>query len=169
MLMKTHPKISTFIVTLICLLALAGCNVLNERAQQREARAGLEIIVGTMLPESDQFDLVETVSFDDSGSESGMVTCYYAVDYLIIGAPVPETEALNSYAADLHLLGWEPRSRQYPTSRVFRYGDNARAVATIGNPGASIRDAVDYAQVRTLYQSIIFVRLDFILPSREAC
>jgi hypothetical protein len=142
--------------------------LLNNREQQSETRAGLETIVNSRLPESNELDLVEVVSFDDSRTEYGM-TCYYATDYLIIGTSIPGTEALKLYVKDLQELGWELEGDQYPTTKALTTGQNSRIIVRSGEPGVTIQGAVDYSRLQTLYESIIIVRVNFMSPSREGC
>jgi len=69
----------------------------------------------------------------------------------------------------LQLLGWTPRAKQYPTSRVMYLGENTLLAATTNEPEAELRDSVEYAQMREDYQTVILLRLEFMLPSRDEC
>ncbi len=166
--MKTSLKLCNITILTLCFLALASCGILDKRAAQRETREGLEAIVAQELPELEAFEQVKVVSFDDSRTEYG-ITCYYATDYLIMGTRLSEKEALEHYREGLLPLGWTDSGTQYPSSNKLYYGQNARIVFWYGDPGVNIRDAVDYDQLKKFYQSIMFVRVDYIQPAREGC
>jgi hypothetical protein len=146
------------------LLALA---VSCAQPQRREARAGLDAAVA-QLPEPAGFDVIKVVYREFRSTEYER-KCFYATAYVIIGSSLPELEALDVYAEDLQPLGWAPRDEQYNTTRVLRRGTYERIVIELGEPGVDIRDAVDYVQLRATSPTVIFVRLDFMLPSRDEC
>ena len=133
----------------------------------RKARAGVDESVA-QLPVLKGFDVIETVHLDDSMSVDGE-TCYYATAYVIIGSSLPEMEALGVYSETLLSTGYYPRQRQYPTSRVFLRGSNEYVVVRVGEPGIDFEDAVDWAQLKATYPTIVFVKLVFILPRRDGC
>ena len=166
--MKQFLKFIFAPILVLCFLLLASCGILDKKAQQRKTREGLESISSQELPELDGFDLVKVVSLDLSSSDYGK-TCSYARDYLIIGTSLPESDALERYVEALLRLGWTREGDQYPTSNNLIHGKNARIVVRYGDPGADVRDAADYDQLRDNYQSVIFVRVDYILPERDGC
>lgn len=154
------------IVVLLCLLVF-GVQLTNHYMKQREARIGLDALV-TQLPELRDFEKVKVVYREFSNTEYG-VTCYYARAFIITGTRLSESESLDVYTAKLESLGWMPREKQYETSRVLYYEMNDRIVVRSGEPGVDIKDALDYAQLRKDYQSVIFIRIDYMVPNREEC
>ena len=155
--------ISRFFCIAILLCSTVSC----ARSQRREARAGLDAAV-TQLPKPAGFDTIKVVYREFRSTEYER-KCFYARAYVIIGSSLPEVEALDVYVEKLEALGWVPREKQYKTTRVLRRGTHERIVIELGQPGVDIKDAVDYAQLRNTYPTIIFVRVDFMLPSRDEC
>lgn len=149
------------IAVLLCLLV--SCTA----EEQRKARAGLDASVA-QLPELGDFDTIEVIYYETSLS-GPRTTCYYATAYLIIGTSLPEEKALDVYVEELKSLSWTPREKQYDTTRILMHGTYELVVIRSGEPGVDVKDAVDYAQLRAKYPTIIFVRLDFMLPSRDKC
>jgi hypothetical protein len=155
----------------LCILSLAlvtGCSVISARAQRNEARRSLNQLVSDDLPQIEGLEILEIVSSTWSRTEYSQ-TCHYARDYLIIGAFMPVEEALERYFIEAELMGWIPRDIQYDSSRVLRLEEHARLVVETSGPGVDIRDAIDYEQARDVYQSLLFVRVDFMLPQRDGC
>ena len=151
----------------LLLLTLVTCaQQISHLLKQQEARAGLDTLI-TQLPELADFDAVKIVRFEFSDTAYGK-TCYYARSYVILGSSLSEAEALTIYARRLQTLGWVPRDEPYDTSVLYG-GLSALAIVTSGEPGADIKDALDYNQLRRIYRSVIFVRLDYMLPSRKEC
>ncbi len=130
-------------------------------------RAGVEASVA-QLPRLKEFDTIKVVYQNFSFSAGGL-TCYYGRAYVILGSSLSEKEALDAYFEALQLSGWVPRDAQYNTSRVLTRGAYELVEIRSGPPGVDIAKAVDYAQLRSVYESIIFVRVDLMLPSREEC
>jgi len=106
--------------------------------------------------------------FHSDENEDGPI-CYYARAFVIVGTLLPETQALDTYTEKTQSLGWTPEGRQYEISRILIRGVNDRIVIGSGEPGVDIKDALDYDKLRETYRSIIFVRLDYMLPSRDEC
>jgi hypothetical protein len=156
-------RLSAFLSIAVFLCLMVSCAV----GEQRKARAGLDASVA-QLPELREFDTVEVVhrEFSHSGPRT---TCYYARAYAIIGTSLPAEQALDVYVEELQSLGWEFDGRQYKTERGLKRGVYELVVVRSGEPGVDVKDAVDYAQLRAVYPTIIFVRLDFMLPSRDKC
>lgn len=149
----------------ILFLLIGGFNAL-ERYRLSQARSGLEATKAELTVPTD-FELITTVSTDFSGVDLG--TCYYGRDYLIMGTPLPEIQALDKFENHLRSSEWLPGDRQYSDTRTFYYGENALLVATTIGPGDDTRGAVDYERLRQEYESILFVRVEFQLPSRSRC
>lgn len=153
------------LLCLIPVLLVSSFNAL-EHYQLRRARNGLEA-VKAKLTTPGSFELITTVSTDFPGVNLG--TCYYARDYLIMGTTLTETQALDMYENHLRSVGWLPGERQYLNTRVFYSGDNVFLVVTTIGPGDDTRDAVDYERLKQEYESVVFVRLEFQLPSTSEC
>ena len=155
---------------LLCLVSAVLWSLAAQKSKslQREARQGLDRIVANELPTLNGFDTIEVASFDSSDTVYGE-TCYYAGDFLILGGSLAEAEALDRYAAKLESSGWIPRTRQYPTSKVFMYRDHVQMNVRTGDLDPGLRDYVDYKQLGKTYSSILFIRISFMLPTREDC
>lgn len=156
-------RLSRFLSIVVFLCLITSCAV----AEQRRARAGLDASVA-QLPELREFDTVEVV-YRESSLSGPMTTCYYATAHVIIGTSLPAEKALDVYVEELQSLGWEFDGKQYNTARALRRGVYELVVVRSGEPGIDVEDAVDYAQLRNIYPAIIFVTLDFMLPSRNKC
>ena len=158
------------LLLLVCLVSTILWSLAAQKSKsfQQEARQGLDQVVANDLPSLEGFETIKVASFDLSDTVYGD-TCYYARDFLILGGSLTEAEALDRYAAKLESSGWMPKGKQYPTSKGFKYGDHAITVARIGDLDPGLRDYVDYEQLRKTYPSIIFVRVEFMLPHREGC
>jgi len=135
--------------------------------KMEEARAGVEASVA-QLPVLSEFDTVKVVYQTFCYSAYGL-TCYYGRAYIIMGSSLPEDEALDMYAGALMLSGWMPSGIQYDTARELERGEHELVVIRSGQPSVDIAGAVDYLQLRSAYESVIFVELDFMLPNRESC
>jgi hypothetical protein len=155
--------ISRFFCIAILLCSTVSC----ARSQRREARAGLDAAV-TQLPKPAGFDTIKVVYREFRSTEYER-KCFYARAYVIVGSSFSEVEALDVYVKELQSLGWKLEGRQYDIERGMKRGVHERIVVRSGKPGVDIKDAVDYAQLRNTYPTIIFVRVDFMLPSRDEC
>jgi hypothetical protein len=163
-------RFASLLLFIFGLVLVTGCNLVSARSQRNEARRSLDELVNHDLPQIEGLETIEIVSFTSSRTEHSQ-TCHYATDYLIIGASMPEEAALERYVAGAESMGWiEERRRQYDTTKLLIQGDHARLVVNIGGrPGADIEDAIDYEQAREVYQSLLFVSVDFMLPQRDGC
>jgi hypothetical protein len=155
---------------LVLLLLMTSCaQYVDHLQKQSEAKAGLDNLIKS-LPQFKGLDVVKTVSLEFSNIEHGNgPPCYYARGYIIVGSALPGTEALEAYAQSLRLLGWTPKGTLYETSNVLVYEKNARLEIYSGEPGVDIQDAADYARLKQMYTSVIFIRLDYMLPSADEC
>ena len=158
--------LSGLLLCLIPIIIAIGFNAFEDY-RLNQARRGLELIEAG-LPLPTDFRLIKTVPYDNSISAYGE-TCYYATDHLIMGASLPEMQALDTYESSLRSDGWLAGEIQYPRSRAFYLGENAVAVITTIGPGDDTRDAVDYERLREQFESVVFVRLEFQLPSTSEC
>ena len=149
------------IAVLFCLIV--SCT----HPEQREANNGLDASVA-QLPELRDFDVVKVV-YQESSQSAYETICYYATAHVIIGSPLAESEAMDIYVEKLQSLGWGSGERQYETTRALTHGMHERIVVRTGEPGVDVKDAVDYVQLGKTYPTIIFVRLVFIMPSRDEC
>lgn len=154
---------SVFLLSLIT----ACSNPINSSLNYQRARSGLEKLM-TQLPQPEGFNVIKVIQQEFSDTAGG-TTCNYARAHLVIGTSMLETEALDIYEQNLKTLNWISREQQYKTSRALYYGNNGRIVVRSGEPGVDVKDAVDYEQLRKTYQSVIFVRIDYMVPNREMC
>jgi hypothetical protein len=157
------------VIPALLLLTVSCTQYADHLQQQSAAKAGLDKLIKN-LPQFKGFEKVKTVSLEFSNIEHGKgSSCYYARGYIVVGSVLPETEALEAYTQNLRSLGWTPKGTQYKTSSVLVYEKNARVEIYSGEPGVDIQDAVDYTQLRQIYSSLIFIRLDYMLPSADEC
>jgi hypothetical protein len=156
-------------LVLLCLglTLVIGYGALNRMMKQQDTRRSLTDIAAIKLPKSQDFEVSKISSFDFSATESGG-SCHYSRDFFAIGTSLPELLALDTYVNYLQLLGWTPRERQYPTSRVMYFEENTLLAATTNEQVAELRDSVEFAQMREDYHTVI-LRLEFMLPSRDEC
>lgn len=157
-----------FLLVCLSLFILWGLTARKSKLLQQEARQGLDRVVADELPTLEGFEITKVASFESSNTVYDE-TCYYASDYLILGGSLTEEDALNRYAAKLESSGWTPRRRQYPTSKVFMYGDYVQLNIRTGDIDPGLDNYVDYEKMREIYPSIIFIRITFMLPKREGC
>jgi len=156
-----------------CLLAatiLIGCGPTISQEQQLKARSGLDLAVA-QIPEMEGFTNLKVVyqEFYDSEHGNGKV-CYYARAFFVIGSSFSKTEAPLAYAQRFQSLGlgWIAREDPFEPTVMFR-GDNEVAIVTSNKPDYVVHDAVDYTRMEKIYVSIIFLRLEYQLPSRAEC
>ena len=158
-------RFASLLLFIFGLALVTGCNLVSARSQRNEARRSLDELVNHDLPQIEGLETIEIVSSTWSHPEHSPA-CHYARDYLIIGAFMPEAEALERYVAGAELMGWSKEG----VFETLIQGDHARLVVKIGDrPGVDIEDAIDYEQAREVYQSLLFVRVDFMLPQRDGC
>lgn len=154
------------IVVLVGLVAVGTQQ--SERFQnQREAREGLDASI-TQLPTLEGFTTIKVVPLEFSHTAYEK-TCYYARGYVIVGSSFSETKALEIYTDAIHSLGWTSEGMQSETSKVLMHAANERMEIYSGKPGVDIEGAMNYEQIRQVHQSVIFVRLDYMVPSRSDC
>lgn len=163
--MKRLPRL--FVILMLLPLVVSCAQQLSNTSKQQEARAGLDALVA-QLPELENFNVTENLYFETSFT-AYKKTCYYATGYVIIGSSLLEVNALDVYTEKLELLGWTPREKQHEIERVFYAEANGRVVVSSGEPDESIKHAVNYQQLKENYRSVIFVRLVYMLPSRDEC
>jgi hypothetical protein len=154
------------IVVLLGLIAI-GIQQIEHFQKQREARDGLDASIA-QLPTLAGFTTIKVVPLEFSHTAYGK-TCYYARGYVIAGSSFSETEALDTYTEKIRSLGWMPEGMQAETSRVLMHAANERMEIYSGKPGVDIDGAMDYDQLRQTYRSLIFVSLDYMIPSRDEC
>ncbi len=153
---------------LLLLCCTGACAPLTNLERQREARSGLDTIVIQIPPIADftTNKIVYREFYDDEhGSEH---VCYYARAFFVIGSSLPAENLPEIFSGRLQALGLGWKMRDYDNTILYR-GKNERAVVFSVEPDDAIKDAVDYVQLRKVYSSIIFLQLEYILPSRDEC
>jgi hypothetical protein len=158
--MRHLPRLFGITILLCLVLSCAGTEL-------RKARSGAEASVA-QLPDLPGFDRIKTVFREYPSTVYGS-GCYYGAAYVIIGSALPERDAITLYARKIRSLGWIDEGKQYDAERSLIRGAHERIVVRYGEPDVEIKDAVDYAQLRANYVSVIFVRLVFMLPGRDGC
>ena len=122
------------------------------------------------LPTLANFTSIKVLVYESYDNEhGGERICYYAKGYVIAGSSLPDAEALDVYAQQLQSLGWTFDKTQYTVSRLLSRGSNEDIVVYSYEPGPEIKDAVDYAQLKKVYESVIITRVDYTVPSRDGC
>lgn len=157
--------------TVWLLWLVASCNNRVEDIQkEQQAVAGAQQ-TSDSLPKSKEFEKITMVRVKMSpvyDTEIGQ-PCYYGRIYTIMGSALSEQEALELYTQELEGTGWLAEGRQYVTARGFSRGTNAYAAVYYGDPGVDIEAAADYTSLRRVYKSLIFVRVDYMIPRRQGC
>jgi len=161
-----QPLLKSATLALICLL-MACAQQRSDEAMVEQARIGLDTALSQM-PNLPEFVTVDTIAFQFSRTEHEQ-TCYYARGYLVLGASLQAAQALDLYVESLRLSGWDLDTRQYETSRLLSRGNNEWMEVRFGEPGVDIEAQIDYEQIQRTYNSVIFVRLDYVLPSVGNC
>lgn len=169
--MRRATKILGFVLLLIGILPLLAIMLIGAIALkpvfiQYQARQGLDLVLNE-LPDLEAYKTIKTVSFDSS-REGSTTTCYYATDYLIIGTSLPELVARETYIEVLQSMGWEPGWKE-PLPTRLTDKKNTIIQVTAGDPVPLIRHAVNYDEIRKTYQSIIYLRVDYMIPNTGDC
>lgn len=150
-------------------LLLVSCSPVVSLEKQREARRGLDAALA-QLPTLASFTPVKVLVYESYDNEhGGEHVCYYAKGYVIVGSSLPYAKALDVYAHQLQSLGWTFDKAQYTLSRLLSRESNEDAVVYSYEPGPEIREAVDYAQLKKSYESIIVIRIDYTVPNGQDC
>lgn len=155
-----------FALTCIALLGSAvACNAPINHDAQKEARDGLDTAV-QQIPSILDFTVVKIVyrEFYDNEDPSGKVA-YFARAFFVIGTSItPETLANDVYAKKIQELGLGWRAREDPPDLdlMFR-GKNEKAVVSFGSVDPIVESAVDLSQIRSKYQSVIFLELENVV------
>jgi hypothetical protein len=161
-------QIHCLFAMLLILCCAGACTPLTSLEKQREARSGLDTIVSQISPIADFVTnkIVYREFYDDE--HGGEHVCYYAKAFFVIGSLLPAENLPEVYAERLQALGLGWKMQDYDNTILYR-GKNERAVVFSVQPDDAVKNAVDYAQLRKIYPSIIFLQLEYILPSRDEC
>lgn len=161
-------KATVKLATLVLVGLLISCaQQRSEEAMVQQARVSLDTAL-TQMPSIREFVTIDTMAFQYSRTE-GDQTCYYARGYIMLGSSLQTEQALDLYVENLRLSGWELSPRQYDISRLLWRGSNERIEVWFGEPGVDIENHIDYEQAQQDHISVIFVRLDYVLPTVENC
>jgi hypothetical protein len=161
--------LTAFVITflLICLSPFAFKSFVDKTNQ---AIAGAH----ATLDQLPHVDGVELAAVRDSSffSEEGGRYCSFGRLWILFGTSLPAPEAFDRYVQELQSSGWRREGRDYEKSRGF--GRDAHAYLNI-----SYNDAPnepwdwgkhpDYLTARNSYSSILFVSIDYVIPSRREC
>jgi hypothetical protein len=132
-----------------------------------EAKIGLELAVD-QLPKLDGFKTIKINQEAFSHTEYGL-TCDYARANIAIGSSLPASDALDQYVEALQSDGWTLKKNQYQQTKSLAQGSNSLIVVYFGEPTIELKDDIDLERLKRSYQSIMFIRLDYMLPNSNEC
>ncbi len=148
---------------------LASCYPLVDPDKQQEARRGLDAALA-QLPTLQRFTTAKILVYESHDAEhSSEYVCYYAKGYIVAGSSLPAEDAVSYYAQSVQPLGWSPNSDKLASERLLDRGLYERIVISPYEPEIEIQNAVGYAQLKKTYLSVIVIRVDYTLPSRDRC
>ncbi len=158
---------------LLCLFAslclLVSCYPPIDLDKQQEARRGLDAALA-QLPTLQRFTTIKILVYESYDAEhSSEYVCYYAKGYIVAGSSIPAADAVSYYAQSVQSLGWLPDSDQHTSERLLDRGMYERMVISPYEPEIEIQNAVGYTQLKETYTSVIVIRVDYTVPSRERC
>lgn len=157
-----------FLAPFVLSCVLVACGQPTGWIMQERARAGLDAALAE-LPQSSEFQIYRVVYSKVLDIEGRGSECYYGRGYAVIGSSLLEREAIISYFQMVQSSGWISEGEQYNVSKLLKRGLNERMELYVGDPDVDIKDAVKSVQLRNGHQSLVYVRVDYMLPSRDQC
>lgn len=158
--------LSLIAISLLSLLLL-GIQKINSQWKKSQVHTGLEKLVNR-LPTLETIDTVEVTYQKFSQSENGF-TCYYGRAYVILGTQQPLSEVLDAYLKELYAQGWYPEGYQYANTKTLIRYDNDRLVISLTEPAIVMQNQTNYVKLKQSYKELIFIRIDYMVPSRQKC
>ena len=134
---------------------------------QRTAQAEVQDIV-QHLPQILGFDFITQQATSFASDETGHV-CTYGRTWVVLGTHTAAQEALEHYAGALQSLDFHLESHQLELSRHLTRGVHERVVVGAFGPVEIFRNNRDYMAAVEKYQTVMTVRVDYILPNRDEC
>jgi len=159
--------ILSLIAVSLLLLLLFGVQQINSQWQKSQVHTGSEKLVN-QLPTLETIDTVEVTYQEFSHSENG-ITCYYGRAYVILGTQQPLPDVLEAYLEELYAQDWRPEGNQYANTKTLIHYDNDRLVISLTEPEIVTQNQTNYAKLKQSYKEIIFIRIDYMVPSRQEC
>jgi hypothetical protein len=159
-------KIELIAIVLGVSLAVSS-SVFTNAAKQQAARSGVQTAVA-QLPRPKDYQWIKEV-YNDIPNPIRNGQCYYSRAYVILGTALPVTLALDTYIGYLQSFGWILSKEEYTTPKVLYHGVNELAVVDSSDPGPDVAGKIDYAQLQRQYPTVLYVRIDYALPSRNEC
>ena len=152
-----------WIIILIFGCLLPGCSSPRQQAVRAEAQK-----VAEHLPQVEGFDVVTKLDTAFASDETGR-SCYVGRAWVVFGTHMPVQQALNRYAGVLQAGGFQLETDQLDLSRGMTRGLHERIVIGAFGPVETFRNNPEYAAAEQKYQTVITVRIDYIVPSRDEC
>ena len=157
-------KFSHLLIISIAFL-IGSCGLLDKSLE--EATVSLELAIDR-LPKLEGFETIKINQEAFSHTEYGL-TCYYARANIALGSSLPASDALEQYVEALQSQGWTPIGKQYQQTKTLVLGSNSLIEVYLGEPGIELKDDIDLEKLNQIYQSILFISLDYMLPNSTEC
>lgn len=158
--------LSLIAISILSLL-LFGIHKINSQWKKSQVYSGVEELVN-QLPTLETIDTLDVTYQEFSQSEYGL-TCYYSRAYVTLGTQQPSSEVLEAYLEKLYVQGWHPEGNQYANTKTLIRYDNDRLVISLTKPAIVLQNQTNYAKLKQSYKAIIFIRIDYMVPSRQEC
>ena len=131
--------------------------------RQFQARSLLNQVAEKSLPQMNDGEVVGSL-LEEFSSPVGN-RCFYARDYFVLGFSSLSTDAaIEEYETQLKILGWRKRGS------VYLYGTNLKLVVSANDvPIIDTHKIVDYERLRNIYNGVLTIGIDYILPDRTTC
>jgi hypothetical protein len=96
-------------------------------------------------------------------------TCFYGRAYIVAGSQLTASDALDQYVEALQIQDWRLKEKTYQDSKTLLLGSNSLIVVYYGEPWPVFKKDIDLERLYQIYQSILFIRVDYMLPTRDEC
>jgi hypothetical protein len=160
-------KFSRLLIVSIAFLSVS-CGLLSKSYDTLdEAKDGMEQAV-EQLPQLDSFETIKINQRVFSHTAYGL-TCNYARASIAVGSSLPAPDALDQYVEALQAQGWTLTGTQYQQTKSLVVGSNSLVVIHFGYPAIELKDEIDLDELNQTYQSILYIRVDYMLPTRDEC
>lgn len=156
-------SIASAIIAFSIVLLISGCY----QEYQKLVRADVETSTKE-ISVLEGFTLVNTVIHDYSITSKSS-SCFYGRSYMIIGSDFTDHQAIQIYSDYLQRSQWKQEFPHPENEAIFIKGENERIVINADYPEAEIKDSVDINHLMNAFHSIIYIRLDYMLPKRINC
>jgi hypothetical protein len=153
--------------TLLLVLALAPVFFSCMPFRLQEARKGLEATLAD-LPQTG-FTVISVIVFEPNGDTLSVDSmCYYDQAIVAVGSSLPEDDALASYVRELEAKGWLIQRSSGGYRELVR-GEHESMGIHIGVPSRMLESDPDFRRRRGDFRSLVYLIIDYYLPSRAEC